>query len=75
MINADLKQSIGDYSLVVEVWSKSAVSDKFIGMTTFRCDEIQSAPFCRSLDAEFNMRDIPSAWRGGSSCWPRSRAT
>ena len=48
MINAEQKLSIGDYSLVIEVWSKSAVSDKFIGMTTFRCKEIQAAPFCRS---------------------------
>ncbi len=49
MINPEAGQSVLDYSICVEVWSKSLVgSDKLIGMSTFSMSDIQQSKFARS---------------------------
>jgi hypothetical protein len=63
MIDPSIKMSLADYSVSIEVWSKTVVgSDKFLGMSTFPCEQIQQAPFSRHVRRKslfiFTMRIV-----------------
>ena len=48
LTGGDSGMTVADFTLAIEVWSKSVVgSDKFIGMTSFPCLQVQSAKFAR----------------------------